>query len=39
MAYATGDHRVSLFASGLLLIAVTGLLLMASWRLRGVSHG
>ena len=39
MAYATGDHRVALFASGLLLIAVTGLLLMASWRLRGVSHG
>ena len=39
MAYATGDHRVALFASGLLLIAVTGVLLMASWRLRGVSHG
>ena len=39
MAYATGDHRMALFASGLLLIAVTGLLLMASWRLRGVSHG
>ena len=39
MAYATGDHRLSLFASGLLLVLVTAVLLTLSWRLRGrVSH-
>ena len=35
MAYATGDHRVALFASGLLLLLVTAVLLMLSWRMRG----
>ncbi|WP_290539430.1 phosphate ABC transporter permease subunit PstC [Alcanivorax sp.] len=38
MAYATGDHRVALFASGLLLLLVTAVLLMLSWRLRGGRH-
>ncbi len=38
MAYATGDHRVALFASGLLLLLVTALLLLLSWRLRGEKH-
>lgn len=34
MAYASGDHRTSLFVSGLMLMAVTGLLLLAAARLR-----
>jgi phosphate transport system permease protein len=38
MAYATGDHRVALFASGLLLLLVTAVLLALSWRLRGERH-
>lgn len=38
MAYATGDHRVALFVSGLLLLLVTAVLLMLSWRLRGERH-
>lgn len=38
MAYATGDHRVALFASGLLLLLVTAVLLAVSWRLRGERH-
>ncbi|MED5390027.1 MAG: phosphate ABC transporter permease subunit PstC [Pseudomonadota bacterium] len=35
MAYATGDHRIALFASGLLLLLVTAVLLILSWRVRG----
>ncbi|MEC8880417.1 MAG: phosphate ABC transporter permease subunit PstC [Pseudomonadota bacterium] len=39
MAYATGDHRVALFVSGLLLMAVTALLLVVAWRLRAANLG
>tara|TARA_R100001143_G_scaffold61856_1_gene63691 strand:+ start:575 stop:1441 length:867 start_codon:yes stop_codon:yes gene_type:complete len=39
MAYATGDHRVALFVSGLLLMAVTALLLAVAWRLRASAAG
>ncbi|WP_133493372.1 phosphate ABC transporter permease subunit PstC [Alcanivorax sp. 24] len=39
MAYATGDHRLSLFVSGLLLLLVTLVLLLLSWRLRRGGYG
>jgi len=38
MAYATGEHRVALFVSGLMLISVTAVLLTLAWRLRGHQH-
>lgn len=38
MAYATGEHRVALFVSGLMLISVTAALLILAWRLRGHDH-
>jgi phosphate transport system permease protein len=39
MAYAVGDHRASLFVSGLALTLAVGMLAIASWRLtEGRSH-
>jgi len=39
MSYAAGDHRIALFASGLLLMLVTMALLALSWRLGRRHHG
>jgi phosphate transport system permease protein len=40
MAYATGDHRSSLFASGLALGAVVVMLALAAWRMtEACRHG
>lgn len=40
MAYASGDHRASLFVSGLALTAIVALVAIAAWRMTGGrTHG